>query len=446
MGKFKKMRVAKLTALLWLVFIFSFVLGVVTYITETWPYPLINEIETFVKGHPEERTNLMQKIENDFGVKPSRHIFEMKDDYSKYQDYEQIKNLPRNDKPKLYLTDKAPKGYRVIFGTFDFKESLHAAILLGPEGKVEHIWHVSQEDVDWKHKSDNNVYSHGFEIAPDGSIVVAYDGGTSLTKYDYCGNIIWRTKGGFHHSIEFEDDKYIWSWAGLSPALSMGHFLVKIDYKTGEIVKKFHLSDVMEANADIDIFGSRQKDSSDKSTWVDRGLERWHPNDIDPLPEELSSHYSRFEAGDLLVSLRAPNLIFVMDPDTLKVKWWRQGLTRRQHDPDWNDKGTITIFNNNMHRGFSSIIELNPLNFDYEYIVEGEKYDFYTWMRGKHQLVPNNGYLITSSQQGRVFEVDEQGEVVFDFINSYGKKKEALVVSEAAFLPLDFFNELPKCD
>ena len=50
--------------------------------------------------------------------------------------------------------------------------------------------------------------------------------------------------------------------------------------------------------------------------------------------------------------------------------------------------------------------------------------------------------LVTSSQQGRVFEVDEDGEVVFELVNVLGESfDERLVLSNAIRLPSDYFSE-----
>ena len=191
--------------------------------------------------------------------------------------------------------------------------------------------------------------------------------------------------------------------------------------------------------------GILQSDTAEGSNWAANIWGSfWHPNDIDPLPKELKKYYPDFNAGDLLVSLRSPNLVFILDQKTLKVKWWRQGLTRRQHDPDWNEKGTITIFNNNTNRGYSNITELNPVTYEYDIIVDGKTYNFYTWWRGNHQMMHNGGVLITSSDQGRVFEIDGEGNLVFEFLNNYGKN-QYLSISEARFLPKNFFKELPQC-
>ncbi|WP_321491549.1 arylsulfotransferase family protein [uncultured Desulfobacter sp.] len=439
----------RLLALCWLVFLTSFCAGIYIYVAKIWPYPIIITIEKFLAGHPEENTSLLEKLENDLDIIPARHLVNSEKEYDIPEDYQELKGLglkSHRENPRIFFAGNAPKGYRVIQGVFDFKDSFHGVILFGQDQRVMNIWHIRQDDVEWEHRPDNNCFPHGFVIGRDGSIVTAFDAGTSLTKYDWCGNILWRVKGGFHHSIAFDGDSAIWTWGKVGAEIGYGDNLIKVDYRTGKILKEFHMNEVVKANLDIDIFSILQEDSAEGSKWIgDESGGRWHVNDIDPLPANLEQYYPRFKAGDLLLSLRSPDLICVIDPDTYRVKWWRQGLTRRQHDPDWNSKGTITIFNNNMHRGYSSIVELNPRSYEYHHVLKGKDYQFYTWMRGKHQLLPNGGYLITSTQQGRVFETNEKGDIVFEFINLFGKDKGFLAVSEAVFLPLDYFKELPEC-
>jgi hypothetical protein len=441
-----KLNKIRIIAIIWLIFLPAFLLGFCVGYAKIWPYSVLTEAVLFIEGGQGENLSLWKKFTNDFASKPTRHIaaysIKKSTNMAPYKALTELKLNPRRNFPEYAFSEKAPDGYRVIYGVFDFRQGLHGAIMLDNQGRVVHVWHFSQERLDWKSPKDTNVFPHGFEIARDGSIVTAYDGGTSLTKYDYCGNVLWRLKGGFHHSIAFEGDGAVWVWGDSDGTLPYGNHLLKIDYNTGQIIKEIPLQKVMDTNTDIDIFGILQKDTSQGSEWYH---DHWHPNDIDPLPKRLERFYPMFRAGDLLVSLRSPNLVFVMDQDTLKVKWWRQGLARRQHDPDWNDKGTITIFNNNMHRGYSNILELNPVTFDNQILLDGKSYGFRTYRRGKHQLMPNGGLLITSSEQGRVFETDREGNLTFEFLNSYNGNQENLVISEAVFLPKDYFTGLPEC-
>lgn len=412
----------------------------------------MREVKQFMDGDPAENLSLREKIENDLNFKPSRHIrvadkgsskwlkFKEGFDSEKHKELKGLMLNPRRRNPKIFLSENAPDGYRVIYGVFDFDKDLHGAILLDPEGRISNVWQISPEGLKGESRLDTNIFPHGFLIAPDGTIVVTFDQGNSITKYDFCGNVLWHLEGMFHHSIAFDGGDAIWTWRDW---WERGYKLSKIDFHTGKILKEINLRDVMEANPDIDIFGILQTNRSQGSKWIG---DPWHPNDIDPLPKELEPYYPDFSAGDLLVSVRNPNLIFVMDQYSLKVKWWQQGLVRRQHDPDWNKKGTITIFNNNMNRGYSNITEVNPVTYEHDIVVDGEKYNFYTWWRGKHQMMPNGGALITSPDQGRVFETDEEGNITFEFLNIYGDNQEYLAISEAQFLPKNYFKELPQCE
>ena len=94
-----------------------------------------------------------------------------------------------------------------------------------------------------------------------------------------------------------------------------------------------------------------------------------------------------------------------------------------------------------MHRNVSSIIELNPTLYTQNDLFEGQSLQFYSWMRGKHQLLPNGHLLITSPQQGRIFEVNQQGELVFEFLNVYERNQKInLLVSEGQWFEPSFFN------
>jgi len=54
-------------------------------------------------------------------------------------------------------------------------------------------------------------------------------------------------------------------------------------------------------------------------------------------------------------------------------------------------------------------------------------------------MLPNGNVLISSPHQGRILEVNAAGETVFEFLNTYDEK-EMLIVSEAKWFPLDYFN------
>jgi hypothetical protein len=218
----------------------------------------------------------------------------------------------------------------------------------------------------------------------------------------------------------------------------------RLRVEDGEVRGTFSLRDVMEANPGIDIFGVHQIDYDwGGSDWE---TDPFHLNDVEPLPAALAPAFPGFEAGDLLLSPRSLNLVAVVDPETLRIKWYDFGRMRRQHDPDWQPDGTITVFDNSMHRPPSRILRIRPGHGSapettVETIVNGADHGFYSAIRGKHQVLGNGDVLVTSSQQGRVFEVDGDGSVRFEFLNTYrGDFSTRFAVSEAIRLPLDHFE------
>ncbi|MCB2192647.1 MAG: arylsulfotransferase family protein [Deltaproteobacteria bacterium] len=430
----------------WLALLLGFGVGLYVYATKSWPYPMVDQVEAWLEG--EGQATLSEKLANDLDITPARHLVAAKYHPPAERRFQDLNGLPlraRRDAPRVFLAPAAPRALRAIYGAFDFKDKRYGVVLLGPEGKVRHVWKVSQEDVDWEHRDDANVFPHGFVVDRQGSIYVGYDNGSCLTKYDWCSRIVWRLRGHYHHAISLGDDNTLWVWGPTPGQADSSQCILQIDRATGKILQALPLAKLRAANPEIDIFGIRQMDRTTHSIWVHDGGGPWHPNDVEPLLRAKAAKFPQFKAGDLVASLRSINLVLVIDPVTAKVKWWRQGMTRRQHDPDWAPDGTISIFDNNTHRDWSRIVAVDPKTSERRVLLDGRLYGFYSHIQGKHQHLPGGGLLITSPQQGRVFEVDRQGKVVFELLNVYDDEDQLLNLSEAISLPLDYFRDTPKC-
>ncbi len=404
-----------------------------------WPYSVIKEIGDFVKGDPEEvSTTVIEKLKNDLGIHPHRKLitYNPLKAHPKRQ-YTQLvlpNKLSRRRDPVVFISERATPALRLLYGSFDHQEGINGALLIDREGKLLWEWTITENGLPWRLiAGEERKFPHGVIVDRDGSLIVAYDNGKSLQKFDRCSRRVWAEEAKVDHSLSLNDRGEIWAVMGPN---SLGLFSAK----DGSALKKINMNRLMRANPQIDPLGIRQTDYSKSSRWYVRGGSYWHPNDAEPLPKAYAKAFPQFSPGDLLVSLRSINLIFVFSPTTLKIKWWRSGGWRRQHDPDWQADGTITLYNNNMHRGVSTLIKIDPKTYKQEIIYHGKKEKFYTWMRGKHEVLKNGHITLSSPQQGRVFEVDESGETVFEFVNRYDEKK-SMLISELITLPLDYFGE-----
>lgn len=432
------MRLLFISAILFLVATLSTTYGIAIGFYKIWPYNQLRLIKDEIKFL---RSDLFRTLERQLII----------NDSASSQDFEPVMSEMDLGKssPRIALTQDLD-GKTIIVGGFAFEKGFtHAALLLNESGAVEHLWELNEADVSAPGKRPVlNKFPHGFSVLPDGSIVFSFDGGVSLQRFDACSKQIWNSIGDFHHAVTLDASKeHVWTLLNRAPDPSspddegLRSTMAKVRVSDGEIAHEFNVREIIEANPQLDLFGARQLEEHENGyRWEADAL---HSNDVDPLAPEMAAAFPNFEAGDLLVSFRSPNMVIVVDPDTRQVKWFTTGFMRRQHDPDWQADGTVTIYDNNMHREFSRLLKFDPSTYGPgDVIVDGKDTDFYTWVQGKHQITASGSALITIPRQGRVIEIGSNGTTDFEFINGYdGEMGKRLFVSEAIRVPSDYFDE-----
>lgn len=339
-------------------------------------------------------------------------------------------------------TEAARDGWRVLVGAFQVNGSIEdAALLLSPDLKVVKVWVLDEIPVGGEQpRPKHRNFVHGFDILPNGSIIFTFDGSISIQKFDACGKRAWTTAGKFHHSVTLDEaNETVWSFGD-------EWTITQVSVEDGAIIKNITVDEIIAANPSIDILelrrvhenGRNENARNTKGTWIP---DPHHFNDVEPLPASMAAQFPGFSAGDLLVSSRSLNLVFVLDPASLQIKWWRIGAVQRQHDPDWLESGQIAIFNNRMSRDFSEITLIDPKTFETSVRLDGRDYDFYSRIRGKQQILDDDTLVITSPQQGRAFEVSPDGGVTFEVYNlKPGSDDKNYIISELKWLPRDFFD------
>jgi outer membrane protein assembly factor BamB len=127
--------------------------------------------------------------------------------------------------------------------------------------------------------------------------------------------------------------------------------------------------------------------------------------------------------------MRNLDRIAILSQQTEKVIWdWGSGELDNQHHATFLDNGNILLFDNGPSRGFSRVIELNPLlrKIDWEYKAHPPE-NFFSTTRGACQRLPNGNTLITDSNNGRVFEITRNGEMVWEFFMPTLSKKDDIL-------------------
>jgi len=380
-----------------------------------------------------------------------------------WQHYLQIrpeKHLRVDPKPRpqpVYEAGKAWDGVTLLSG---FVEDQVGLILVDMTGRRLHAWKVRVSTL-WEPTSPVYVPDHndwdvilsGAHLFENGDVLFShYKRG--LVRIDRCGRVLWKAPYRTHHSLDFADDGTIWAPSEIEETRTYtfpnDRILHLIDPEViqqfspkGTLLRQIDLVDVLlAAGLGPVVFGTRLIYQGLESSATGQGLT--HLNDVEVLSAEDAAAFPQFEAGDLLVSLRSPSLVFVLDPETLAVRWFKVDGLFGQHDPDFLPDGRISIFDNIAAvtaRGYgkgSRIIAVNPATDAVETLYQTDPMsNFFTLFMGSHQHLPNGNILITESFRGRVFEVTEQAEIVWQFVNAWDDER-IILTYQAKRYPASF--------
>ncbi|MDU8928861.1 arylsulfotransferase family protein [Alisedimentitalea sp. MJ-SS2] len=347
---------------------------------------------------------------------------------------------------------RADRGWRLLGGAMQIEGRAESAVaLLDPNLTVQRLWVLDEDDVQAQDKSlASRRVLHGLTMEPEsGAIVFNLDFGSAVQKRDMCNRPIWIAEGKYHHSVmpvdggmaywTLRDDGFATQHLSGDPATPHNTGFVKLDAATGEVLQEFGLEELIAANPGLGVFELGRVDEEEAQSNAAGVVGRWRPdpmhfNDADPLPPHLAGAFPQFEVGDLLVSARNINTVLVIDPDTLKVKWHQTGGFLRQHDPDWQPDGSISVFDNGMGAGQSRILKIDVSSHGISTTYDDG--DFYTRVRGKHMRTGRGDLAVVSPQQGRAFEMGTGGAPVLEFVNLMpGSDDRSFGLNEYQWLP-----------
>ncbi|MCD6284801.1 MAG: aryl-sulfate sulfotransferase [Anaerolineae bacterium] len=137
----------------------------------------------------------------------------------------------------------------------------------------------------------------------------------------------------------------------------------------------------------------------------------------------------RFKPGNIVFSYRSVDIIGVIERETGQIVWaWGPGELDGQHKPHMLPNGNLLIFDNGTLRGYSRVIELNPLTEEivWEYVAEPKESFCSRYISGAQRL-PNGNTLICEGASCHLFEVTPDKEVVWDYVSPF-KEEGALAV------------------
>lgn len=421
----------------------AFTLGMYSGVTENRLYSIVKRIVSDVDKTVEEGTNLLKPIHF---LQPARYPGQ-----------------------GVTVNDMGDENGELILISGFFKDD-NGIRLLERNGEIVMEWPVKFSDIfpDDSHLDDPpatnwNIDLHGILALPDGSLLFNFEYG-GLVKMDRCGTVLWTLRRATHHSVEPAASGGFWvPGRRTHPKGKMSPFppfptpfeedtILEIN-TDGEILREISVPGLFYANGLETLLTATGESIHPNAKWDEELL---HLNSVSEMRHNLAQDFPMFETGDLLLSLRKNNMLMVIDPDTHKIKWWQIGPWKRQHDPQFISGGKITLFNNNTYLDaygedrfgvtgvhvprISNIMELDISTGESSIVFGGKPgQEMLSVVRGKLELTPKGGYLVTEFDGGRVFEIDDSGRLLWEYINRFDNNLVA-EISEARIYSEDYFT------
>ena len=308
----------------------------------------------------------------------------------------------------------------------------HHASVLDMQGRIVHQWHHEEgiqhikllengnlliqtlppDDADGREKIGGSAGAM-IELTPDGDTVWEHRDQTQ--HHDYVrlpnGNTVYlawelmprevcdKVQGGHH----FEED----------PELMWGDVVREVDADRN-IVREWYSWEHLDFDLDVICPLESHKE------WT-------HANSLEVL-----------DNGDWLISFRLTSTVVIVDHETGNIRW-RWGPRSRfedhdkrfgppelshQHNAQQLPNGNILVFDNGCHRlrgpNWSRIVEMDPEKFEFKWTFAAPTIlAFYSFMVSGCQRLPNGNTLICEGATGRIFEVTEKHEVVWEYVSPW---------------------------
>jgi len=318
-----------------------------------------------------------------------------------------------------------------------------AAYLVSMSGEVVQEWSLPFREAwpDPPHVAnpvpDDQIVWRAAQALPNGDLIVIGIGvgdtpyGYGLMKLDKDSNLVWRYDANAHHDLDIADDGRVYVLThrirhepiarhkGIRPPI-LEDFVAVLS-PDGRQLKKLSVLDALMNSP----YGRLLDHTSD-----DTKGDLLHANSVDVLSPAMARAFPFARPGQVLISLRRPHALVILDLESEKVTWAQTGYWRGQHDAEFLPNGRILLFDNNGHYedgGPSRLLEIDPQDLSIDWSYAGSRDEpFFSRIRSRQQRLANGNTLITESDGARLIEVTPGGEIVWEFVNPVRAKEGRL--------------------
>lgn len=361
-----------------------------------------------------------------------------------------------NEVVTIYHPDKCYQGYTLFAHTYEdprtSKDGLAYMYLIDMAGNPAHEWTAQTAVQLLELLPDGNLYYSTrdrsnidraglYKIAPDSSLLWKYH-----CRIDHDFHVMNNGHLMIHCLIDMMMPQ-------LGPELRRHPYIIEITPEK-ELIWEWHgeehlqeLIDLCGLEIPINWPERTRKEIEQRLTWED-GLQQISAEDLEVFTQNRLNHFvfdwahnntcevisdnpsaakdSRFRAGNIIFSYRSLDIIGVIDRETGEIVWvWGPGELDGQHQPTLLSTGHILVYDNGTRRGWSRVIELDPISEKIVWEYTGTpRQSFYSPFISGAQLLPNGNIFICEGASsgeltGRLFEVTPDKEIVWEYRSPY---------------------------
>ena len=304
------------------------------------------------------------------------------------------------------------------------------------------------------------IFINKAHVFPNGDVLAQYTGindtpyGYGLLKMDKHSKVLWTYDDNSHHDFYVDEKGYIYA---LTQSVIEGNDKQSVltDYVVtltpdGKEINRISIFEAIKNSPYQDILNIKKKDIKNGS-W-----DHIHANAVMPLEESMAKHFPLFKAGDVLIGSRALNAVVVINPITKQAKWIAKGSWRWPHAAIFLPNGRIALMDNRgMHSKTnreSRVIEFDPNSLTITWDTsQFPSVHFSTNIYGRIQRLANKNTLIAATMSSRIFEITQDGSVVWDYTitDANGRAKEGYNIATAHRYTKDelpFLNQTSRPD
>lgn len=297
-----------------------------------------------------------------------------------------------------------------------------SSFLMDEKGNVVNYWQLEDGCDRWfnvKLMENGDLLVPSREAAVENNKRIAT---RRLVRYSWHGDLLWKKDIPVHHVIDTTPTGELLTLVTEPAELAEFPDNLISDNKvvllsaTGDLRDSVSLLNFFQSHSEdlhLNLGNKKQKDIFHANTveWIGRNsFEAVHPI---------------YTPSTVLLTIRHQDVVIAIHWPQKKLVWsWGPGEILGPHDGHMLPNGNLLVFDNGLGRGWSRVIELNPVTkrIVWQYKASPAE-QFYSASRGTNQRLPNGNTLIAESDRGRAFEVSPDGKIVWMFYNPLRNQK-----------------------